>query len=320
MTTVRSRGRYQGKRVAAKRRPPRPAAGTGSRGARSQVTPQQRRRTIQLVVAGGIFVFLVMLKLLVPQSLTTFAAAVRDSLSRDADFKAAFSAVGRAIAGEESVGDSLQDAYTAVFAPEQYHAAQASAVCAAAKAIEMPADRLYNRLTGAAGQTEVEETVQTSQEQMVSGQTLVYFSSATPANVSYEQVVLGFAYTTPVDGTLTSTFGYRDHPIYGEERFHYGLDIANGKGTAICAFADGTVKATGESSSLGRYLMITHPNGITTLYAHCDRVVVTAGTEVSMGQKVAEMGDTGIATGSHLHFEILDGDTYLNPIYYVEVH
>ena len=312
MKRISSR-RRQGKRLAARRRS---AAGRTGRG---QPPPRQLR---QLVVAGGIFVFLVLLKLIFPQSLAAVAGAVRDNLGRDADFKAAFAAVGEAIAGEKDVGDSLQEAYAAVFAPEQYRAAQASAVCAAAERLEMPADRLELRVRRIAEGEDgtVEETVARAEEQMLNDQALVYFSAAAPDNVSFEQVALGFPYTTPVQGTMTSPFGYRIHPIYGDRRFHYGLDIANGKGTAICAFAAGTVKATGESSSLGQYLMLSHANGITTLYAHCDRVVVSTGEQVTMGEKIAEMGDTGLATGSHLHFEVLSDGTYLNPIYYVEVH
>ena len=80
------------------------------------------------------------------------------------------------------------------------------------------------------------------------------------------------------------------------------------------------MKATGESSSFGNYLMVTHDNGITTLYGHCSKVLVTTGQAVEKGQKIAEMGSTGNVTGTHLHFELMDGETYLNPIYYVEVH
>ena len=313
MRRISGRKGYRGKRMAAKARPP--AKGKG----KAQPMSRQLR---QLVLAGGIFVFLVLLKLLFPQSLAAVAGAVRDNLGQDADFKAAFSAVGEAIAGEKAVGDSLQEAYAAVFAPEEYRAAQASAVCAAADLLEMPADRLGLRIRHAVEEESAspEETIAKAEEQMITDQTLVYFSAAAPDNVSFEQVVLGFPYTTPVQGTMTSPFGYRIHPIYGDERFHYGLDIANSKGTAICAFAAGTVKATGESSSLGKYLMVSHTNGITTLYAHCDRVVVSEGAQVDMGEKIAEMGDTGLATGDHLHFEVLSGSTYLNPIYYVEVH
>ena len=322
MTATR---KYRGKRVAAARRP------TARPGRRTDtMTALQRRRMLQLIVAGAIFVCLVAWKLLLPQSAGSVAATVRDALGQDADFKAAFSAVGEAIAGEKSVGESLQEAYTAVFAPAEYQAAQAAAVMETAKSVTMPADQLTERTEAAAnavvskqeaepetgdGAEGTEETLET-----LSSQSVVHFNSATPANVTFEQMVLGFAYASPVSGTLTSTFGYRDHPIYGEERFHYGLDIANVLGTPITAFADGTVKATGESSSLGKYLMISHPGGITTLYAHCSAVTVSGGQEVKMGDKVAEMGSTGVSTGSHLHFEVMDGTTYLNPIYYVEVY
>ena len=133
-----------------------------------------------------------------------------------------------------------------------------------------------------------------------------------------EQAILGFDYCTPVQGTLTSDFGYREHPTEGEERFHYGVDLAADEGAAIAAFADGTVYATGESSSLGRYIMLQHEGGYITLYAHCSKVTATGG-QVSMGDKIAEVGSTGLATGPHLHFELHDGSLYLNPIFYVEL-
>ena len=314
------RGRYQGKRVAARPAPAgsRPRSGGKKKG---ELTPLQRRRTIQLVVAGSIFVALVVWKLLAPQSLSAIAGGLREALSQDADFQAAFSAVGEAIAGEKDVGDSLQEAYTAVFAPARYHAAQASAAFQIAQRIPDTANLLYQEMTRYQQQEESPpEGAEEPERQVADSQALVFFSAAAPANVSFEQEVMGFPYTTPAQGTMTDTFGYRDHPIYHEERFHYGLDIANVQGTAISAFADGTVKATGESSSLGIYVMLSHPNNITTIYAHCSRVLVSSGQKVSMGEKIAEMGATGLATGSHLHLEILDGDTYLNPIYYVEVH
>ena len=323
MTATR---KYRGKRVAAARRS---AARAGARA--DTMTALQRRRMLQLIVAGAIFVVLVAWKLMLPQSAGSVAASVRDALGQDADFKAAFSAVGEAIAGEKPVGESLQEAYTAVFAPAQYQAAQAAAVMEAAQSITLPADQLTERTEAAASAAVSKQAASaegsgagagTEEEALetLSDQSVVHFNSAVPANVTFEQMVLGFAYASPVSGTLTSTFGYRDHPIYGEERFHYGIDIANSLGTAITAFADGTVKATGESSSLGKYLMISHPGGITTLYAHCNAVTVSGGQEVKMGDQVAEMGSTGVSTGSHLHFEVMDGATYLNPIYYVEVY
>ena len=141
---------------------------------------------------------------------------------------------------------------------------------------------------------------------------------ALPDNASLEQRNLGFSHCTPVHGPLSSPFGWREHPVEGGGRFHYGVDLAAEEGTDVVAFADGTVYATGESSTLGNYIMLQHQGGYITLYAHCSRVTVSSGP-VAQGEKIAEVGSTGLVTGPHLHFELHDGDLYLNPIYYVEI-
>ena len=145
----------------------------------------------------------------------------------------------------------------------------------------------------------------------------VYTPDAQPANTELLQQVLGFAYAPPAAGQLSSGFGLRTDPLAGGSRFHYGLDIAAEEGAVVSAFADGTVTAVGESSDLGRYVTVSHPNGYSTLYAHCTRVTASAGQQVSCGDPIAEVGETGRATGPHLHFELHRGSTYLNPIYYV---
>ena len=132
-----------------------------------------------------------------------------------------------------------------------------------------------------------------------------------------EEGAIGFAYTAPVEGQLSSGFGLRTDPLEGVSRFHYGLDIAAPEGAVVSSFADGTVTAVGESSELGRYVAVSHANGFSTLYAHCTRVTASAGQQVSRGDPIAEVGDTGRATGPHLHFELHHGSTYLNPVYYV---
>ena len=140
---------------------------------------------------------------------------------------------------------------------------------------------------------------------------------AQPADAELLQQGLGFAYTAPVEGQLSSGFGLRTDPLEGVSRFHYGLDIAAPEGAVVSSFADGTVTAVGESSELGRYVAVSHANGFSTLYAHCTRVTASAGQRVSRGDPIAEVGDTGRATGPHLHFELHRGSTYLNPVYYV---
>lgn len=288
--------------------------------------PQQSggdRGLARLVICGVIFVMLVAAKLLAPQAVSTLAQSAGRLIGRDADFQAAFAAMGRAISGEEDVADSLQDAYTAVFNPVEPQE-EGSLSYTGAREVFATANRLaqyaaqpfpgneeradpirVKRMDG--GQEEVSQTI-----------CAVSTMPAPPENASLELRSLGFDYTTPLKGTLTSSFGWREHPIEGEEKFHYGLDIAAEKGTAVCAFAAGTVYAAGESSTLGNYIMLEHPDGYVTLYAHCDRITAKSGS-VSMGDKIAEVGETGAATGPHLHFELHDGSLYLNPIYYVEV-
>ncbi len=271
------------------------------------------RRMVQLVICGGIFVLLAAWKLLSPQSIAPFARTAGGLLGQDADFRAAFSAVGRAIAGQSPVSDSLQEAYTAVFAPSRYEAERAAQVQKGAMAA---ADRLHAVM---AAHPMVTQPPPEEDEGTVT-QSYTFFSQPLPEKVTMAQEIFPFAHTTPLQGTLTSTFRWREHPIYGGERFHYGIDIAGTKGSAIGAFAGGVVKAVGEGASLGKYLMIDHEGGITTLYAHCSKISVSSGQTVAMGEKVAEVGDTGDATGPHLHFEIHRDGMYLNPIYYVEVH
>lgn len=120
-------------------------------------------------------------------------------------------------------------------------------------------------------------------------------------------------------GEVTSAFGLRTHPLDGEERFHYGLDIGAEEGSVVTSFAAGTITAVGSSADLGEYVMVAHANGYTSLYAHCSRVTASSGQQVALGDPIAEVGQTGQTTGSHLHFELHQDTVYLNPIYYVQL-
>ena len=142
-------------------------------------------------------------------------------------------------------------------------------------------------------------------------------TDALPDNVDMLQQVLDFDYAPPVTGTITSLFGCRSDPLESDGRFHYGLDIAGEEGTVISAFAAGTVTAVADSSDLGRYVTVTHPNGYETLYAHCSKITASSGQKVALGDPIAEMGSTGRVTGTHLHFELHRDTVFLNPIYYV---
>ena len=112
----------------------------------------------------------------------------------------------------------------------------------------------------------------------------------------------------PVAGTITSPQGYRTDPITGEVSYHSGTDIALPEGTPILAAADGTVTIANAldswGGSYGYHVKLDHGGGLTTLYAHCSSICVTAGQQVKAGQVIAYVGHTGRATGPHLHFEV----------------
>ena len=143
-----------------------------------------------------------------------------------------------------------------------------------------------------------------------------YAEYAVPTNVSYECPVLPFEYVSPVSGIKSSGFGYRLHPIENKVKYHYGTDFAANTGTAVTAFADGVIVAAGDSDSYGKYMIIDHGDGYSTLYAHCSELCMGCGN-VSKGDVIAKVGSTGAATGPHLHFELMCNDTYLNPEFYL---
>ena len=277
---------------------------------------------IRLVACGTAFVLLVVAKLALPARMERFNAKLAEVLSRNMDVQAVFSAVGRGIAGDGS--GAAEEVYQAVFHPEA--SGGAAVETALAMPDELPAmDMLREYQTALPDSVPKEETTseaQPAQESPTQTEVstlayVLYSDKNLPEDVSLEQVILDFDYCTPVCGTISSPFGYREHPVEGEERFHYGVDLAADTGTTVSCFADGTVTAVGESSSYGKYCIVTHSGGYATLYAHCSRITVSSGAEVARGEKIAEVGETGMATGPHLHFELHQNGAYLNPIYYV---
>lgn len=284
----------------------------------------ERRRLIQLAACAGIFVLLVAVKLLLPGQMARIDQLLSGPMGQNVDVRAVFSAVGRAFAGESDVGGAAREVYRAVFHPEAPgEALETAAVGELPEASALDTLRAYRSTAKEPPPAEAEDPGEPAEPSAV-GETradtlsyVLYSQENLPGNVSLEQAILDFDYRAPLSGAVSSDFGYREHPVEGEERFHYGVDLAADAGTEIDCFADGTVTAVGESSSYGKYCVVAHQGGYTTLYAHCSRVTASSGTQVRRGQKIAEVGETGMATGPHLHFELQRDGVYLNPIYYV---
>ena len=125
---------------------------------------------------------------------------------------------------------------------------------------------------------------------------------------------LGISLIRPVSGTITSRFGAGSSI---RRSSHTGLDIAAPSGTNIVAAASGTVTFSGYKGSYGNMLVISHGNGVQTYYAHCSKLYVGAGSQVSQGQSIAAVGSTGNSTGPHLHLEIRVNGVAYNPQNYL---
>ncbi len=122
-----------------------------------------------------------------------------------------------------------------------------------------------------------------------------------------------FVWPTPSCTTTSSVYGYRVHPIYGTVKFHAGEDIPASYGAEILAAASGTVTTAGWVSGYGNYTVIDHGGGTMTAYGHQSSILVSVGQHVEQGQLIGYVGSTGNSTGPHLHFEVYQNGSTVDP-------
>ncbi|MBR5740472.1 MAG: peptidoglycan DD-metalloendopeptidase family protein [Firmicutes bacterium] len=125
-----------------------------------------------------------------------------------------------------------------------------------------------------------------------------------------------FTWPCPSSHYITYTFGYRYHPVFGDWRFHTGIDISCYTGADIIAAASGKVIMAQWYGGYGNCVMIDHGSGIVTLYGHASSLCVSQGQEVQRGQLIMKAGSTGWSTGPHLHFEVRLNGEYVDPLGY----
>lgn len=136
---------------------------------------------------------------------------------------------------------------------------------------------------------------------------------------SGKQVVSSGSTGWPLVGraSVTSSYGWRIHPLLGTRRFHTGVDLGAGYGTGVVAAGNGKVIYAGWLGSYGNTIVIDHGNGLSTLYAHLSGYAVSEGQEVKRGQGIGKVGSTGLSTGPHLHFEVRKNGEPVNPAGYI---
>lgn len=173
----------------------------------------------------------------------------------------------------------------------------------------------YNTLQSDTAAYQAQYNKAKAEEDALDAELTKYLKSIQEQNSSQVTADGEYMWPLPVgQGYISCTYGGKDPG----GRPHYALDIAIAYGTPIYAANDGTVLTATWHSSYGYYIVIDHGNGISTLYAHCSSLKVSAGQTVKKGQTIGGVGSTGYSTGNHLHFEVRVGGVRTNPLNYVK--
>jgi murein DD-endopeptidase MepM/ murein hydrolase activator NlpD len=146
----------------------------------------------------------------------------------------------------------------------------------------------------------------------------VLFVPGAELNETERLLILGELFAWPTQGRFTSGFGMRADPFTGLPRFHNGIDLANRVGTPVRAAASGrVVHIESQIGNYGRFVIVRHPDGFQTLYAHLEGFSVRTGEYVERGETLGTMGNTGRSTGPHLHFSVIRNGTFVDPLRYL---
>ncbi|WP_019852932.1 peptidoglycan DD-metalloendopeptidase family protein [Actinopolyspora mortivallis] len=208
----------------------------------------------------------------------------------------AFAAAGQAMAAEQGQSEPQQDDYAPLASGEKAAASLGSVVGAEEKSSSDGSDE-PSGVGGAAPSPEILPVARTADTENEVRQ-LAKSQQVERAREAAIREARQPDYVAPAQGVFTSGFGGR----WGTT--HYGIDIANSKGTKIASVAEGTVIEAGPASGFGLWVRVQHPDGTITVYGHVHSITVTEGQKVEAGDQIATMGNRGFSTGTHLHFEV----------------
>lgn len=304
----------------------------GRKGSKTVLGPRERRRVIQLTVCLVLFLAVFIGKGVFPERIASLRNQVLTLLRGDTDFEAVFADLGQSISDGKPMAETLGGLWTEVLGGGEVDSAAGESPLYAVQVSYLsgfPGQAETGMLGRPLELEEVPEEETTPEPEVTPEPTptpgpavehVEYNGPALPENTSMDKYRLDLEETvSPVMGVLTSPFGWREHPVDGEEKFHNGVDLAVNMGTQVKAFADGVVDYIGDDpDQYGLYLQISHANGVKSFYAHCSQLLVSQGQTVKAGDTVALSGDTGNTTGPHLHLELRFNGVRINPIYYIE--
>lgn len=298
----------------------------------------ERRRLVQLAASVALFLMVYVGRGILPQQM----AAWKNVLSADTDFKGAAEALGQAVSSGDGVLEALEAFWADVSGQGSGQGAQGEGdLLELPRPVEYldrpvrglgpfenvpvqsapPAETTPEPSPEPSAEAVPSDPVPSATEPVVTAMAQEYSDTGEelPDKVSFQYYNLGLEETAvPVVGRVTSGFGFRDHPVNGVYSFHTAVDIGVPNGTDVLAYAAGTVRYIGENSIYGLYVRLDHDNNVSTFYAHCRELLVQKGDTVTCGQVIAKSGDTGNATGPHLHFSIDKDGIRLDPTYYLE--
>ncbi|NLT13026.1 MAG: peptidoglycan DD-metalloendopeptidase family protein [Clostridiales bacterium] len=166
----------------------------------------------------------------------------------------------------------------------------------------------------------IDEAKKLYQDELEAGKNIQNLINKKTEQLKQQQVkgTGSFIWPTPSSSKVTSRYGNRWHPIFKAYRMHSGIDIGAKHGASVMAADGGVVIISEYSSSYGHYIVISHGNGMTSLYAHLSKRLVKEGDKVTQGQKIGLIGSTGNSTGPHLHYEISKNGSRINPLTYYD--
>ena len=181
------------------------------------------------------------------------------------------------------------------------------------KVAQMEAER---RAAEEAARRAAEEAARQQAQQQQQQQPSQPSQPSTPTTPTYTTGTGSMVWPCPSCHTITSYFGWRIHPITGTNKYHSGVDIGASYGATVIAADSGTVITAGWVSGYGNCIVISHGNGVSTLYGHLSSIAVSSGQSVSQGQTIGYVGSTGNSTGPHLHWEVTVNGERQNPLNY----